>query len=139
MELPSLKIFDLDQFIDSLHNYFENKSEILLAYLYGSFANGNITKLSDIDIGILITEEANKDRWYPIKLANEIEERFKPGRTIDIRILNQADPRFKFNVIKHKKRILVRNDDIRADFEANTLLEWYDVRYLFQHYYPHLA
>ncbi|MEM4234743.1 MAG: nucleotidyltransferase domain-containing protein, partial [Candidatus Methanomethylicaceae archaeon] len=37
--------------------YFVRRSEILLAYLFGSAARGRTNKLSDIDIALLVDEK----------------------------------------------------------------------------------
>ena len=38
--------------IDQLKKYFENRNDIAFAFLYGSYANGNATNKSDIDIAV---------------------------------------------------------------------------------------
>ncbi len=113
--------------------------EILLAYLYGSVVNGPFTSHSDIDIGLYITPETLENRWYPIQLKNELENNldlgFQPKHEIDIRIINKASPKYQYSVIFQNPRILVRDDQVRVDFEKNVLLKWYDMRHTWENFY----
>ncbi|MHA1766795.1 MAG: nucleotidyltransferase domain-containing protein [Promethearchaeota archaeon] len=108
--------------------------EILLAYLYGSVVNGSFTSHSDIDIGLYITPETLENRWYPIRLKNELENNldlgFQPKHEIEIQIINQTSPKFQYSVIFKNPRILVRVEQVRVDFEKKVLLKWYDMRHL---------
>jgi len=113
--------------------------EILLAYLYGSVVNGPFTTHSDIDIGLYTTLETLENRWFPIQLKNELENNldldFQPKHEIDIRIINQASPKYQYSVIFQNPRIFIRDEHVRVEFEKNVLLKWYDMRHTWENFY----
>ncbi len=130
---------DISELKKKIRNIINPHQEILLAYLYGSVVNGPFTSQSDIDIGLYITPETLENRWYPIQLKNELENNldldFQSNHEFDIRIINQASPKYQYSVIFRNPRILVRDEQVRVDFEKKVLLEWYDIRHTWENYY----
>ena len=91
-----IKIKDLKKVAQE---FFKNYEEIQLAYLYGSYAKGNQTEFSDIDIGIIIDDKFKESPLYFAELSSDIEKRFNFKINVDLRILNKATPRFLFQVL----------------------------------------
>jgi predicted nucleotidyltransferase len=54
--------------VEILKEYFENRKDIAFAFLYGSHAKGNATRLSDIDIAVYFYP---KER-HPIEYEEEV-------------------------------------------------------------------
>ncbi len=54
--------------VEILKKYFENRKDIAFAFLYGSHAKGNATRLSDIDIAVYFYP---KER-HPIEYEEEV-------------------------------------------------------------------
>src|SRR5665648_753996 len=73
--------------------------EIVAAYLYGSYAKGTQTKVSDVDIALLLDEPFTKNALYPFTIAGEIDKLIK--KTSDVRILNGASPVYLNQVFKY--------------------------------------
>ncbi len=67
----------------------QKHEEISVAYLYGSIAKGTTHKDSDIDIGLLLSDEFEPDALYTAKISREIEENLDLNREADVRILNE--------------------------------------------------
>lgn len=54
---------------DKLKRYFENRSDVAFAFLYGSQAHGYATKLSDVDIAVYFYPQ----KRHPIEYESESE------------------------------------------------------------------
>lgn len=91
--------------------------DILFAYLYGSFARGNKHKFSDIDIAVYL-RNPNAKRYLNILGALEIK-----GREIDLRILNNSPPLFRYRVIKDGILLFCRDEKLYEEFVFRTLIE----------------
>jgi predicted nucleotidyltransferase len=129
----------IDQLVDLLQNLFTSHEEVLLAYLYGSFVNGPWTSRSDIDVGLYVTDEANKNPWYQLRIQEELNENSGLTPKFDVHILNGAGPKFCYEVIFRTPKIVVRDESLRVEFETRTLIEWYDMRPTFEQYRRELA
>lgn len=129
-------ILDLRQ---KIRKIIQAHQEILLAYLYGSVVKGCFTSRSDIDIGLYVTPETLEDRWYPIQLKDELENNLEQGfqtaHEIDVRIINQTSPKYQYSVIFQNPRIVVRDEQVRVEFEKRVLLEWYGMRPTWERFY----
>jgi predicted nucleotidyltransferase len=54
--------------IEKLKKYFSGRKEVAFAFLYGSQATGNATKLSDVDIGVYFYPQ----KKHPIEWEEEV-------------------------------------------------------------------
>lgn len=61
-----------DEHMKLLKNYFQNRSDIAFAFLFGSYAKGKATKLSDVDIAVYFYPE----KRHPVEYE---EEKFYDG------------------------------------------------------------
>lgn len=80
-----------------LQQYF-SKQPVIKAYLFGSFARGDESKDSDIDI--LIEFDKKTDLFQLISIKLQLEAMMK--RTVDIISLNGLSPRFKNSIEREK-------------------------------------
>ena len=120
-----IKIKDLKKVAQEL---FKNYEEIQLAYLYGSYAKGNQTEFSDIDIGIIIDDKFKESPLYFAELSSKIEKRFNYKINIDLRILNDATPRFLFQVINKSILLFYRNITFMHEFELKVLSMYQEIK-----------
>jgi len=82
--------------IDSLKAYFSNRTDIAFAFLFGSQAKGNATKLSDIDIAVYFYPaqkhpiEYEEEVYYETEdeIWVDIEKHFK--KEVELLILNRV-------------------------------------------------
>ena len=101
-----------------LSEYCAQDSRILLAYLFGSQVQGNVGRLSDSDIALLLDEPAVPAERY--RRAHEIGQLL--GRCpVDLIVLNTAPVELRYHVIAQGQRIYERDTATRVEFEANTL------------------
>jgi len=115
---------------DTFTEIFLSKSEIIAAYIYGSFLRKNF--FEDIDIGILINDDFKPDVLYEFDLAGKLEKKLKNDLTtfkpIDLRILNGMPLRFLFSIFKDSKILFSRDDFTRVKFESKVVKEYLDIK-----------
>ena len=94
----------------------ENESNILFAYLFGSYAKGTQNEKSDIDIAVYLIDEKilEKEPLYPSRIAIRIENRFD-NKKVDMRIL-------------HGKLLHSKDEKKRIEFETSSLAQYYDFK-----------
>ena len=127
----SLKSDQKDKIVAAISSYLEeNCKEIVAAYLFGSFINHRL--FSDIDLGILTADDSAKTLNFELDLENRLEKIVK--YSVDVRVLNRAPLSFCRNVIRHRKVILDRDPNLRADFEGQILKQYFDVAYFQRQY-----
>ena len=120
-----LQIKDLKRVIRDL---FINREEIQLAYLYGSYAKGIQTEYSDIDIGVILKEGFIEPPLYFADLSINIEKCFNYKINVDLRIINNATPRFLFHLIKNGKILFEKNRTFTHEFELKVLSMYQEIK-----------
>ncbi len=132
----SLKSDQKDNLVATISSYLEdNFKEIVAAYLYGSFITKRL--FSDIDLGILTGNNLTGALNFELELENRLEKIVK--YSVDVRILDRAPLSFCQNVIRHRKVILDRDPNLRADFEGQILKQYFDVAYFQRQYLQEVA
>lgn len=96
----------------------KNKVSSFLIYIFGSTANGNIHKDSDIDVAFLSNEE-NLDNYELFLIAQDIAA--KCNRDIDLIDLNNASTVFQAQVVHTGKVIYCSDNQMKAEFELKAL------------------
>ncbi|MFN0117838.1 MAG: type VII toxin-antitoxin system MntA family adenylyltransferase antitoxin [Elusimicrobiota bacterium] len=116
----------------ALKRFFRNKKEIRAAYLFGSYANGNSNKMSDIDIAVLVDSKALLKKipyGYKSQLITELIK-FLKNQNVDLVILNQASIFLRHQVISTGKLLYSRNEWDRVCFQADTMNRFPDIERL---------
>lgn len=106
-----------------IKNALEKHSEIVFAYIHGSFAKQ--ADFKDIDVAVYLKEHPSSFLQYEIALETELMGAALPY-PIDVRALNGAPLSFKYHVIKEGMLLMVKDDDLRADFQEATLSGYFD-------------
>lgn len=83
------------------------KFQLKLIVIFGSFANGKSRKDSDLDIAVLGVKEVPFNKQ--IGLANELSLIF--NKSVDLSVLNRANPLLLFQVSKNPILLYGRRDD----------------------------
>lgn len=102
------------------------KYNVKLAYLFGSYATGDIGPLSDFDIAVYLKKK-NQDKLFYSEnmLIADIGEKLKTDN-IDIVFLHKLQkPELKYHIIKDGI-IIYERESYRVMFEPQTLNEYFD-------------
>lgn len=106
------------------------RSEVIVAYLYGSFLDS--LNYNDIDIGLLLDDKFTVKLLYKEKIERIIEEKIrkitKTYIPIDIQIINNKSLSFVFSLLRKRRILYCKDDNRRADFEARNMKEYIDFR-----------
>lgn len=105
-----------------LISLFENESKILAIYLFGSVVKNKLKKESDLDFGILLSEDKSLSGMECLNLASEIESITK-YRT-DLGILSKKNLIYSKEAILSGVRIFDREKSV-TDIKINLLLSMY--------------
>jgi predicted nucleotidyltransferase len=109
-----------------LGEYFRDKEDILLAFIFGSAVSGRLTGQSDVDIAVLFNEKP--DISAVLKIKNEAAD--ATGREIDLVILNDASPVIRMQVLRNGKLIKSADTVIYSNFFVKTMKEYDDLKYI---------
>jgi hypothetical protein len=96
--------------------------DVILAYLFGSQAEGKAGPLSDLDFAVLLDPEVEREAWtdVQIELLGKLMSLF--GRNdVDLVILNRATPVLAHQVAQHGQVLYEADPGTRADFEVAAL------------------
>jgi predicted nucleotidyltransferase len=109
-----------------------------LVYLFGSKALGVDSRISDVDIGVLLDKKknVNKDDLI-LDLIYEFSQIFHPYK-VDIVILNDASYSLQYNVISEGKILHMVNEDIKSDYETKLIKLFLDFRKFEREYYDYM-
>lgn len=106
--------------------------KIDLAYLFGSFAEGKVTPLSDFDIAVLLNPKVKKEDYFSVQsnLSDDFRSILKTEIRVDVSILNSASPLLRQQVVAANSPLYVSDEDKKYQFEAKTLRDYEDVKHL---------
>ena len=104
-----------------LKDYFEKRDDVVMAFLFGSFAKGQAVYDSDVDIAVYFKPvkrrvESEEDKIYPEE--NQIWENVEKiiKRNVDLVILNKARPLVAFDVLQTGIPIIIKNRPLYWNF-----------------------
>jgi predicted nucleotidyltransferase len=122
---------DVMQSIPLLVEKLRPDRDLVALYLFGSYAEGKQTPVSDIDLAVLL------DRGFPaalyfekkLKLLSTITSALKTDE-VDLIILNQAPPALSYRVLS-QGRLLYEEEDGKAQrvsFQVKTFDRYFDFK-----------
>lgn len=117
--------------VEKLPAVFEKDPQIVAAYVYGSYATGKTTDLSDIDIAVLLRKKG--DWKKQLELIDNIAEALEID-DFDLVILNDCPPYMQYEVIAYGKMIYEKDHDERCDFQVRALQRYFDVKHIYDEY-----
>ncbi len=131
-----------NEIISKLTDHIEevvSEYEVVLCYLYGSYATDSHTPLSDIDVGILFHESVDRSE-YPsrmLKIMGELDRIIRKV-DVDVSVLNDAPVELRYNVIAEGKLIYCADESIRIKFETTTIRDYLDFKPILDTYYRYI-
>ena len=114
--------------IEKISLYFIDRSEVIAAYIFGSYAKGRQQMESDIDLGILIDQDNishqnELKRQYIIDLSRILR------KDLHLVIMNSAGEDILAQIFKYGQCILNQNPDLLAHFKMITYVMIADFAY----------
>ncbi|MDD5434601.1 MAG: nucleotidyltransferase domain-containing protein [Nitrospira sp.] len=118
--------------IKKINPFLFQRQEILMAYLYGSYAKGTPHGHSDIDVAIYLKHRVDDNKHpygYRAELITSLIKLLGTNK-IDLIILIDVPPFLKFQVVRYGTLIFTRSEAKRIEFHAGTIAKYLDVKYL---------
>lgn len=117
---------DLSRYREELHRIFARHG-VVLAYLFGSQAEGKAGPLSDVDIAVLLGPQVPQERWTAVQidLINDLIGLFHRD-DVDVAILNRATPLFAYQVVRFGQVIYEDATRPAVDFAAYSVRRYAD-------------
>lgn len=104
--------------------------EVIVAYLFGSYAKGEETPLSDIDIAYLFAPKAFRSLDYlalDLQIDVELSQVLQTDE-VDCKLLNKAPLEFQYEVVTQGKLIFCRDEKLRESYERSVRLAFAGLR-----------
>ncbi|MEM3562386.1 MAG: nucleotidyltransferase domain-containing protein [Candidatus Jordarchaeaceae archaeon] len=101
----------------------EANCNVVFAYVYGSYARGMAGRFSDLDIAVFLRDSGHQ-RY--MELLSELPVDIDVE--VDVRVLNDAPPLFRYNVIREGKLLFVKDKGVHEDFVYDTLVTALELR-----------
>lgn len=111
----------MKQSFPELTSYFARHPEIEAVYLFGSYAAGKNTSISDLDIAVLLEKDSSFADLKIEIMAGLIELGYDNA---DLSILNNMSLVGKYEVVKHNK-ILYKDQDFDSSSYFSLILRKY--------------
>jgi predicted nucleotidyltransferase len=102
-------------------------TQVLFAYLYGSYAVNQAHQFSDLDIGIYVPRLSRREKLnLEMTLALKIDKKLKQGPASDVRIINSFPLAVAGKIITEGVLIYCRDDKARVDYETAIRSAYFD-------------
>ncbi|HHV75046.1 type VII toxin-antitoxin system MntA family adenylyltransferase antitoxin [Thermoanaerobacterium butyriciformans] len=109
-------------YLSILKEFFKDREDIIMAFLFGSVAKGKSMKESDIDIAVYFK---NYDEKLVFELWNDLEDLLK--KDVDLVVLNIANATIAWEALRGKK-IVVNDENFYLNYMLNVSMEAEDFR-----------
>ena len=108
----------------SLKIFFAQRKEILLAFLFGSFAKRQARPSSDVDIGVLFSTVPQMNMLND--LTDDLSSLLR--KEVDLAILNDASPILKMQVLKSGILLYAKDKKYYHQFFVDTVNQYDDLK-----------
>lgn len=123
--------------IEDLEKFFSRfGKKIIVAYLFGSFALGRYTPLSDIDIAVLFDENLSQEAIKELEndIIDGLIKIFKTDE-IDLIVLDNVPLSVKYGVLKTAKIVYCTNIEKTVDFQTEVISKYLDIKSYREEFY----
>jgi predicted nucleotidyltransferase len=122
---------DKEEIIRKMRDVLPSIPSLRLAYVYGSFLSRE--DFRDIDIALLVDEGYDQNTFpgFASEAGTRLEDSLDFRWECDVRVLNDLPVWLKYEIISTGKLLYVRNEDDRIDFETQVLVEYQDMKSLY--------
>jgi predicted nucleotidyltransferase len=120
-----------NQIINPIKTILQKHKEVLFAYLFGSYANGDNGPLSDVDIAVYLKNNLLSEEQENIAgaLRSDLEKELQMPDKVGLVLLNEElPPALEHDIVYNGKLIYVQNETARSYYEAETICRWLDYK-----------
>lgn len=100
--------------LDLLKAYFSKRQEVVMAFIFGSYANGQQTSESDVDIAVYFQPQGRLLEWEETKtyenedaIWSEVER--IAGIKTDLVVLNRASSTLAFSILQNGQPLIIKD------------------------------
>lgn len=103
------------------------EEKIVLAYLFGSQAEGKTGPLSDIDVAVLFDREVPSSEYFDrkLKVMGKLSDLWKTDN-LDLVVLNQSPPLITHRILKEGRVLFSQDKKKRLEFELRAVMRYLD-------------
>ena len=112
--------------IQILSEYFNNASNVSFALIFGSYASGRQTKLSDLDIAIYFDNPP--DGLDLLSLINTLSDLI--GIEVDLAVLNNASAFLRHQVMKNYVVLTIKDRVNYRRFREKTITDYDEYKFI---------
>jgi predicted nucleotidyltransferase len=123
-----------------LKEYFEKRDDILMAFLFGSYAKAISHRESDVDIAVYFRPRSGFLEWEEFDMKHEAEDEIWLDierllkRNVDFIVLNRARSSIASSAIKGRP-IIIKDRGLYLDFMLRVTAEAEDYREMVEDYW----
>lgn len=134
------KEIETQELVDILRDYFEKRDDILMAFLFGSYAKATTHKESDVDIAIYLRPASDSLEWEAFDAKYEAEDEIWLDiemllrRNVGMVVLNRARSSIA-NSALHGRAIIIKDRGLYLDFMLRVTAEAEDYREMVEDYW----
>ena len=119
-----MKNLNTENIINDVFEYLANRDDIVFAYLFGSYAEGKQTHLSDIDIAVYM--KYDKQAFdQKLGILNDLTKILETEE-IDLVILNKAPISLLRKILANKIILIDKDPHVRHAFESLNMRKGFD-------------
>lgn len=108
---------------------FDGDDAIAAVYLFGSHARGTATRLSDIDIGLLLAPDVDPSRYFSLRIEYTARMMDRLGtERVEVVVLNDAPLHLAYEAVARGMLLSDRQPRYRAAFEADRIGRFLDFK-----------
>lgn len=108
--------------------YFAKRHEVVVVYLFGSYARDGEDHLSDVDIAVLLDGLTKEAIWrLELEMADQVCD-FLQTSEVDFVVLNTAPLRAQFEIISTGQILQSNDEEKRTDFEVAVMSAYWDFK-----------
>ena len=137
MENKELKNQEL---LEILKEYFEKRDDVLMAFLFGSYAKATTHKESDVDIAVYFRPRSDSLEWEEFDAKYDGEDAIwldierLVRRNVDMVVLNRARSSIASSAL-HGRTIVIKDRGLYLDFMLRVTAEAEDYREMVEDYW----
>ncbi len=107
--------------------YARETPDVLAAWLFGSRAEGAGTRISDLDVALLLDAAPGTDLFERrLSLRADLAQRLRTD-ALDVVVLNDAPIGLRFPILRRGRLLFCRDELARVRFEADARSRWFDM------------